>query len=45
MITIISALISSITIALSSGEEENENKVEIYEGSPLSEEEIGRAHV
>ncbi|WP_296965250.1 lysozyme family protein [uncultured Eubacterium sp.] len=38
MITIISALISSITIALSSGEEENENKVEIYEGSPLSEE-------
>lgn len=38
MITIISALISSITIALSSGEEENENKVEIYEDSPLSEE-------
>lgn len=38
MITIISALISSITIALSGGEEENENKVEIYEDSPLSEE-------
>lgn len=38
IIMMLSALISSITIALSSGEEEQENKVEICEESPLSEE-------
>ena len=34
----ISALISGITVILSGGEEESEEKVEIYEESPLSEE-------
>ena len=34
----ISALISGITVILSGGEEESEEKVDIYEESPLSEE-------
>ena len=38
IVTIISALISGITVILSGGEEESEEKVDIYEESPLSEE-------